>query len=49
VLDDPHRRLLPRRGRPRPAVADPLRRLDEVLRDLEDALQARPAALQSPR
>jgi NTE family protein len=39
ALDDRHRHLVqPKRGKPRNALAQPLRRLDEVLDDLEQAL-----------
>ncbi|MBI5259056.1 MAG: patatin-like phospholipase family protein [Burkholderiales bacterium] len=40
ALDDPHRHLVSRHGRRRGALAAPLKRLDEVLDDLELALAA---------
>jgi NTE family protein len=49
ALDDPRRRLLTSRRRARSTSAQTLQRLDEVLRDLEGALQIRPRAVQSPR
>jgi len=44
VLDDRTRHLLPRRAAPPRASAQVLRRLDEVLDDLERALPAAEAA-----